>query len=253
MQRLRPEGWGRALVSLVQAGSIFLTLLVSLGGCLSKVESTGVGQEPITIAPPAGCERTMCDYLFEGCEDPCKQCWVSCGHEVDRSDVIQCAHTCNAVCVLGGDAGAARAGCAEERDKCRTTSRNAICVDHLSDVMPDTERPCTREMSSANCACGSDIECAEALEKMSPHCSKCNSTWRVRCIDAACRAQDQALFACLDAHHCSTVGQCGALCAAPYEDLGTCLKDAEIDERDIGGCFSGPRTCWDEPFCPHQD
>jgi hypothetical protein len=232
---------------------LLAALAASLGGCLSQTESTGTGQEPISIAPPAGCERTMCDYLFEGCQDPCAQCWTSCGGEVDRTDVIQCAHTCNAVCVLGGDAGAARESCREEREQCRATKRNAICVDHLSDVMPDTARPCTREMSRANCACGDDIECTEALEKMSPHCSKCNSSWRVACIQAACMQEDQALFACLDANHCATVGQCGPACAEPYQLLTSCIRDAELDERDIGGCYSGPRSCWDEPVCPRQD
>src|SRR4051794_37302599 len=209
MQSTRPSFPGRGPLSLLRNCFGFLGIAASAlaVGCAIETDPTGSGQEPVSVAPPAGCLKTVCDYLFEGCDDPCAQCWSSCGGEADRTGVIQCAHSCNDVCALAGDAGS-NASCAEARERCREAHRHSICVDLLSDVALEVEHPCTREMSRANCACGTDAECAAALSQMNPRCSSCNTKWRVKCIETACKKEDQALFACLDANHCTTVAQC---------------------------------------------
>ena len=106
MQATRPRFPGRGPLSLLRNSLGFLAFTASLlaGACAAETDPTGTGQDRVSVAPPPGCQKTVCDYLFEGCEDPCAQCWSSCGDQTDRSAVIQCAHSCNDVCVQRGDA-----------------------------------------------------------------------------------------------------------------------------------------------------
>jgi hypothetical protein len=189
----------------------------------------------------------MCDYFYALCVDPCEQCWESCEREDDQVSVIKCSQHCNQVCSSTKAAPLER--CAADLSDCRATTRNTICIDRLRNDMPRGMPVCSPEMGAANCACGADNACLGALDQLNHRCRKCNEKWVATCMEIACRAEADANSACMNARGCSSVTSCGD-CQASADALSTCVKEAQKDPRDIGGCYSGPRRCSGEPLCP---
>jgi hypothetical protein len=108
---------------------------------------------------------------------------------------------------------------------------------------------CSPEIKAANCACGADNACLGALDQLNHKCRKCNQHWVNTCIEVACKAESDAHAACMHERECSSVAACDD-CRTAADALSTCVKNAQSDPRDIGGCYSGPRECSGEPLCP---
>jgi hypothetical protein len=218
-----------------------------LAACTSRgtinIESHGTQ----TMQAPSGCTETMCDYFYELCADPCATCWDSCGREDDQLSVIKCSQQCNQICAPSTKA-APLSQCAAELADCHATKRNTICIDRMREDMPRGMPVCSPAMAAANCACGADNECLGALDLLNHKCRKCNQDWVITCMEVACKAESDANDECMHARGCSSVSSCGD-CRAAADALSTCVKNAQQDPRDIGGCYSGPRRCSGEPLC----
>ncbi len=196
---------------------------------------------------PSGCSETICDYFFQLCADPCEACWDSCGREDDQVSVIKCTQQCNALCAPSNKS-APLAQCEAELTECRTTKRNTICVDKMRDDMPRGMPVCPPEINAANCACGADNACLGALDQLNHKCRKCNQEWVSTCTEVACKTENDANNRCMRGAGCSSVTSCGD-CQATADALSNCVKDAQSDPRDVGGCYSGPRKCSGDPLC----
>jgi hypothetical protein len=227
----------------------FLSLSVLVfGGCTSRgtINIAAHGTTENTQSP-AGCAETLCDFLYSRCADPCEACWDSCGREDDQLSVIRCSQQCNTICAATQQT--PLSFCTEELSQCRETKRNTICVDRMRDDMPRGMPVCSPEINEANCACGADNECLGALDLLNHKCRKCNQEWVTTCMEVACKGETEANDTCMHARGCSSVTSCGD-CGAAAEALSNCVKNAQQDPRDIGGCYSGPRRCSGEPLCP---
>jgi hypothetical protein len=223
-------------------------LSVLASGCASN-EGLGAPLDPGNTEMPAGCQQSVCDYLYAWCTDPCAECWKTCGRVRDEFGVIRCSQTCTATCTR--DNTATLSPCDAQLTDCRSTKRNTVCIDQLAADIPRDLPPCSSEMSAARCACGKDAVCQALLEQFNPLCEECDWKWIVPCIDAACKRELDATSACLQATRCSDIATCPA-CRATAEALSTCVKNAQQDPSDIGGCYSGPRHCTQEPLCPYD-
>ncbi len=195
----------------------------------------------------------MCDHFFDLCADPCGSCRTQCGREVDYVSVLTCTQRCNEICgTVDSEGDPPTLACQAELSRCRSTSRNAVCVDHVSDrrVNGDNGPVCSAAIGRANCACGNDAACLRVLDELNPPCRKCNNDWKEVCIAAVCQTEADAYAACLKANPCTGEGECTA-CKEDEDTLTHCLRWSATDPRDIGGgCRTRARMCWDDPFCP---
>jgi len=221
--------------------------MVAFVACTSRGTLT-VERDPVLVATPIGCKQTMCDYFYASCVDPCTECWNVCGRQDDEASVVRCADTCKQICA--SDHSASPSNCEVERNACRWTHRNGICVDNLEDDTPEGHLSCTFQMSAANCACGTDEGCLGALDRLNTKCRKCNAGWVMPCLQAACSAETEQSLACMREKGCSLVNSCEH-CQVAAAALTTCFENAQQDPRDIGGCYSKPRACSGEPLCPY--
>jgi hypothetical protein len=227
---------------------VLVALSVLALSCASD-EGLGAPLGPGDTAMPAGCQQSVCDYVHAWCTDPCAECWTACGRVSDEIDVIRCSDACTAMCTR--DNAATLSQCDAELRGCRSTKRNTVCIDQLAADVPRGLPPCSAEMSAARCACGKDAVCKGLLEQLNPRCEECDRQWVVPCVDAACKRELDATSACMKATGCSDVATCPE-CRAPAEVLSACVANAQQDPSDIGGCYSGPRRCTQEPVCPYD-
>jgi hypothetical protein len=228
---------------------VLAALLSVLASSCASNEGLGAPPDPDDTEMPAGCQQSVCDYLYAWCMDPCAECWTACGRVRDEFDVIRCSETCTETCTR--DNTATLSPCDARLRDCRSTKRNTVCIDQLAADIPRGLPPCSAEMSAARCACGKDAVCQGLLEQFNPLCEECDREWVVPCIDAACKREHDAIFACMQATGCSNVATCPE-CRATAEALSACVKNAQQDPSDIGGCYSGPRRCTQEPLCPYD-
>jgi hypothetical protein len=191
----------------------------------------------------------MCDYFYSSCVDPCNECWNTCKRQDDQASVIHCTGVCQEICAPTRQP-TPPVKCAEERTTCRATHRNTVCVDTLRDDEPKGSPPCSVEMNAANCACGNDDACLGALDRLNTKCRKCNTEWIKPCLDAACGPEADAAVACLTAQACTGANSCAG-CETSVIALESCFQKAQTDPRDIGGCYSKPRSCSGELLCPY--
>jgi hypothetical protein len=230
-----------------------LALVLLAAACVTRVEPTGTDVGAVSSAPPPGCERTVCDLAREQCDDPCAQCWKLCGDEATRAGVSACASTCGILCTLAkANKDTLAAECAEAFASCQSTHLHTICVDQLSDAAAENGPPCSHARVLAGCACGPDSSCLGVLDVADPSCRRCNRKWRTQCVATACGTEHEQMIACAAKNRCASVADC-APCAGDVEILAKCVDDAQNDPRDIGGCFSGLRSCWAETECPSLD
>jgi hypothetical protein len=233
--------WRLRCAGLVNIIALLATACVSRG-------TLSVPLDDEEVEAPAGCTETMCDYFFSRCMDPCSECWDACGRQTEILDVIHCSEGCTEVCARIEGKPVPAAGCADELATCRSTARNAVCVDRLRDDAPSGSPACSADMGRANCACGRDGVCLGTLERLNPACSTCNVEWGVPCLLTACKKENDNRAACLHSHGCG-VAPCEA-CTSATEALATCFRNAQLDPSDTGGCYSGRRQCWQDPACP---
>jgi len=194
----------------------------------------------------------MCDHFFSLCADPCGSCRKQCGAEFDYVGVLTCTMNCNEICAtVEKEGNPPTLACQAVLSRCRSTARNAVCVDHVADRRDagDHGPVCSEAMGQANCACGNDAACLRALDELNPACRKCNNDWKEVCIAAVCQAEADAYTGCLKANPCAGANDCAA-CDHAEDTLTHCLRWSATDPRDIGGgCHTRARMCWDDPFC----
>jgi len=242
------RGFSERLIRFVGSLSVLLSALFALPRCVSQGELTLPG-DPKPVDAPLGCRVTMCDYLFTSCADPCTECWNICKRQDDENSVIRCAGVCQQICAPTNKP-TPLAQCEEELAICRSTQRNGVCVDTLTDDMPDGQPPCSAAMGAANCACGTDVACLGALDRLNTACRKCNAAWLMPCLDAACAKERDDVLGCMSARACGVLNECDG-CEGVVSVLLTCFQKAQTNPADIGGCYSKPRACSSEPLCPY--
>jgi hypothetical protein len=151
---------------------VLAALLSVLASSCASIEGLGAPPDPGDTEMPAGCQQSVCDYLYAWCTDPCAECWTSCGRAREEFEVIRCSETCTATCT--SDKTATPSPCDARLRDCRSTERNTVCIDQLAADIPRGLPPCSSEMSAARCACGKDDVCQGLLEHFNPLCEGCD-------------------------------------------------------------------------------
>jgi len=219
-----------------------------LFGCGGAGQVDPTGAAPVgPNQPPSGCRTTVCDLMAASCVNPpthCESCRNTC-ITLGPMYFEECENACDMICALPPD----ERPCATNLKLCRSTAKNGVCADRLAEPAPGGA-PCNLDMIKANCACGPEHECYQALDKVNPACKACNDGWVLKCANAVCTVEGQSLDSCQSANHCSDVPGC-SLCLTELKNWQTCFNAAQNDPRDIGGCYSGSHACWADPICPN--
>jgi hypothetical protein len=225
--------------------------LMVLALTLSGATACNAGSAPSDPdAPPAGCQRTFCDFKHDYCQNPttpdyCGECFDECSGAIYSNP--DCASECQSLCE-DQTSQAPSDPCGDALTACRKSSDNAICVDDIGTPAPDGT-PCNDTASSVVCKCNAenDSACADAIYTANPACKQCDDGWVSACQSGACPNERSAATACFTQNGCAS-SYCGP-CTSEMTAWNACLNAAQDDPSDPGGCNTGSHKCWTQPFC----
>jgi len=112
----------------------FLTAMVAFVACTSAGQlqpSSG----PVLVATTHRLQADDVRLLLRELRRSLHRGWNVCGRQDDEASVVRCADTCKQICA--SDHSASPSNCEVERNACRWTHRNGICVDNLEDDTPE--------------------------------------------------------------------------------------------------------------------
>jgi hypothetical protein len=229
-----------------------LTLPLALSLCGAMACSAGSSSSD-QDAPPAGCQRTLCDFEHDSCQNPapaddCSSCWDECD-TISPDLAAECASTCDGICQSEANQPVLDP-CGDELTACRNTPDNAICVDDIGQPAPDGT-PCNDTASRVSCQCAAESNdaCQAAIYTANPACQQCDDDgWFSACMSGTCLNEYADVQSCFSHYACTTIDEC-VQCATPVKTWEDCINAATIDPSDPGGCNSGSHTCWTQPYC----